>query len=49
MMFTALGDTAVVVALGTGAGIDEATLPRVRALTALLEHDRPAGITDIVP
>ena len=49
MMFTALGDTAVVVALGTGAGIDEATLPRVRALTALLEQNRPAGITDIVP
>ena len=47
MMFTALGDSAVVVALG--AGIDEATLPRVRALTALLEHNRPAGITDIVP
>ncbi len=47
MTFTALGDTAVVVALGTG--IDESVLPRVRALTALLGHDRPAAIVDIVP
>lgn len=47
MTFTALGDTAVVVALGTG--IDASVLPRVRALTALLGHDRPAAIVDIVP
>ena len=47
MTFTALGDTAVVVTLGTG--IDEAVLPRVRALTALLATGRPAGIVDVVP
>ena len=47
MTFTALGDTAVVVALGHG--IDESVLPRVRALTALLGNDRPAGIFDVVP
>ncbi len=47
MTFTALGDTAVVVALGTG--INEAVLPRVRALTALLGPNRPAGIVDVVP
>jgi len=47
MTFTALGDSAVVVALGSG--IDEAALPRVRALTALLSHERPAGIVDILP
>ena len=47
MTFTALGDTAVVVTLGPG--IDESALPRVRALTALLGQDRPAGFTDVVP
>jgi inhibitor of KinA len=47
MTFTALGDTAVVVALGTG--IEGSVLPRVRALTALLGNDRPAAIVDIVP
>lgn len=47
MTFTPLGDTAVVVGLGTG--IDEAVLPRVRALTALLGQGRPAGIVDVVP
>ena len=47
MTFTALGDTAVVVALGSG--IDGGALPRVRALAALLGHDRPAGIVDVVP
>ncbi|MDB6092812.1 MAG: Allophanate hydrolase subunit 1 [Verrucomicrobia bacterium] len=46
MTFTALGDTAVVVALGEG--IDEAALPRVRALAAALEAERPRGIVDIV-
>jgi len=47
MTFSALGDSAVVVALGTG--IDKEVLARVRALTALLEPSRPAGIVDIVP
>jgi len=47
MTFTPLGDSAVVVALG--AGIDEEALRRVRALTALLGGDRPAGICDVVP
>lgn len=47
MTFTALGDAAVVVALGSG--IDAAGLPQVRALTAALERDRPAGVVDIVP
>jgi inhibitor of KinA len=47
MIFSALGDTAVVVALGSG--IDEAVLPRVRALTTLLARDRPPGVVDVVP
>ena len=47
MTFSALGDTAVVVTLGSG--IDEAVLLRVRALTALLGLNRPAGIVDVVP
>jgi len=47
MTFSALGDTAVVVALGSG--IDEAVLPRVRALAHLLGANRPAGIMDVVP
>ncbi len=47
MTFTALGDTAVVVALASG--IDESVLPRVRALAALLERDRPAGFGEVVP
>ena len=47
MTFSALGDAAVVVALGSG--IDEAVLPRVRALATLLGADRPAGIVDVVP
>ena len=46
MTFSALGDSAVVVALG--AGIDAAQLPRVRALAAALERDRPAGIVEVV-
>ncbi|MDB6170080.1 MAG: Allophanate hydrolase subunit 1 [Verrucomicrobia bacterium] len=46
MTITALGDTAVVV--GLGAGIDERVLPKVRALVAALERDRPAGIVDVV-
>lgn len=47
MTFSALGDSAVVVALGSG--IDESALPRVRALTALLGQNRLAGIVDILP
>ena len=47
MTFSALGDSAVVVALGTG--IDEAVLRQVRGLASLLGHDQPAGIVDIVP
>jgi inhibitor of KinA len=47
MTFSALGDSAVVVTLGSG--IDEAGLPRVRALTSLLGPNRPAGIVDVVP
>ena len=46
MTFSALGDSAVVVALG--AGIDAAQLPRVRALAAALERDRPAVIVEVV-
>lgn len=46
MTFSALGDTAVVVALGTG--IDEAALPRVRALTSILERERLPGVVDVV-
>jgi inhibitor of KinA len=46
MTFTALGDAAVVVSLG--AGIDERVLPKVRALAAALERNRPAGIVDVV-
>lgn len=47
MTFSALGDTAVVVALG--AGVDESALPRVRALTALLGQARLAAVVDVVP
>ena len=47
MTFSALGDSAVVVALGTT--IDKEVLPRVRALTALLAANRPVGIVDVVP
>lgn len=46
MTFSALGDSAVVVAVGVGA--DVAALPRVRALVGALERDRPPGIVDIV-
>ena len=47
MTISALGDAAVVVTLGPG--IDEASLAKVRALSAALERDRPAGIVDVVP
>ena len=47
MTFTALGDTAVVVTLGSD--INESALGRVRALTAALEHARLSGVVDVVP
>ncbi len=47
MTLTPLGDSAVVVALGSG--LDETGLRRVRALAATLERDRPAGVVDVVP
>lgn len=47
MIFAPLGDSAVVVTLGSS--IDESTLLRVRSLTAALERERTAGITDVVP
>ena len=47
MRLTPLGDSAVVVALGSG--LDETGLRRVRALAEALERDRPAGVVDIVP
>jgi inhibitor of KinA len=47
MTLAALGDTAVVVTLGTT--IDESTLLRVRSLAAALESDKAAGIIDVVP
>ncbi len=42
-----LGDSAIVVTLASG--LDESALPRVRALVAALEHDRPVGVVEIVP
>lgn len=47
MTFAPLGDSAVVVTLGSS--IDEATLLRVRSLTAALERAAPAGLIDVVP
>lgn len=47
MTLTPLGDSAVVVALGSG--LDETGLRRVWALAAALERDRPAGVVDVVP
>ncbi|HVU23683.1 MAG TPA: 5-oxoprolinase subunit PxpB [Opitutus sp.] len=47
MTFAPLGDSAVVVTLGTG--IDEATLLRARSLSAALERERGAGVVDVVP
>ncbi len=47
MTLTPLGDSAVVVALGSG--LDETGLRRVGALAAALERDRPAGVVDVVP
>lgn len=47
MTFAPLGDTAVVVTLGSS--IDESTLLRVRSLAVALEQDATAGVVDIVP
>lgn len=47
MTFAPLGDSAVVVALGSS--INEAALLRVRSLTAALERELVAGIVDVVP
>lgn len=47
MTLSPLGDSAVVVRLGSD--LDETALRRVRALAAALEHDRPAGVVDVVP
>lgn len=47
MTLSPLGDSAIVVALGSG--LDESALVRVRALAATLERERPAGVLDIVP
>lgn len=47
MTFTALGDSAVVIALGEG--IDESVLAQVRALTAALSASCPEGVVDVVP
>jgi len=47
MTFSPLGDSAVVVTLGSS--IDESTLLHVRSLAAALEHERAAGIVDVVP
>lgn len=47
MTLSPLGDSAVVVALGTG--LDELMLLRVRALAEALTRDLPAGVVDVVP
>jgi inhibitor of KinA len=47
MLFAPLGDRAVVITLGDS--IDEATHRRVRAVTARIDADPPAGFVDRVP
>ena len=47
LKITALGDSAVVVSLGSG--IDESALPRVRALAEAIERVRAPAILDVVP
>ncbi|PHX70838.1 MAG: hypothetical protein CK548_08285 [Opitutia bacterium] len=47
MTLTPLGDSAVVVALGSV--LDDATLRRVGRLAKVLEHDRLVGVVDVVP
>lgn len=46
MTLAPLGDSAVV--LTVGEGLDEALLGRVRAISAALENDPPAGVVDVV-
>jgi inhibitor of KinA len=47
MTFSPLGDSAVVVTVGSNQG--ETSLRWAQALTAALDHDRPAGVIDVVP
>lgn len=47
MTLSPLGDSALVIALGSG--LDEAALRRASALAAALERDRPAGVVEVVP
>lgn len=47
MTLSPLGDSALVIALGTG--LDEAALARGQTLAAEIERDRPAGVIDVVP
>lgn len=47
MTFSPLGDSALVIALGSG--LDPTALPRVRALAAALGRDPIAGVVDVVP
>jgi len=47
MTIEALGDSAVVVSLGSG--IDESALPRVRALAEAIERIRAPAVLDVVP
>jgi len=47
MTFTPLGDSAVVVAPGSGP--EETVVRRVRTLAAVLDNDRPTGVIEVVP
>ena len=47
MTITPLGDSAVVISMGSG--LDEASLCRLRAIASAIECDPPPGVTDIVP
>ncbi|MSU23385.1 MAG: 5-oxoprolinase subunit PxpB [Opitutus sp.] len=47
MTLSPLGDSALVIALGSG--LDPSALPRGRALAAALAHDPIAGVVDVVP
>lgn len=47
MTFTPLGDSAVVVALGSSP--DETVVRRVRTLAEVLDRDRPTGVIEVVP
>ena len=47
MTFAPLGDSAVVITLGPG--LDDATLLKVRSLTAALEQESESGVLEAVP